>query len=229
MFTDDEFLPVSLIQHLLFCERRAALVHIERLWADNFFTMEGTIFHRKVDGDLPVESRGDVRVSRGLMLRSMELGMIGRADVVEFHLICDREKFDVDEPASGIRLENTAGLWRPFPVDYKRGRLRHEAGYEAQLCAQAICLEEMMGVAVPEGALFYGRTRRRKHVVFDKKLRQTTRQAAARLHELIASGKTPPAHYGKKCRDCSLADICMPKVAGAGKSATRYLSGVFKE
>jgi CRISPR-associated exonuclease Cas4 len=123
-----------------------------------------------------------------------------------------------------VPLGDAYGLWRPFPVDYKRGRLRHEEGFEIQLCAQALCIEEMLGVAVPVGAIFYGKPRRRLEVIFDADIRKRTEQAAFRLHDLFRSGQTPPARYEKKCENCSLTDLCMPKVTGTAKSVAKYLS-----
>jgi CRISPR-associated exonuclease Cas4 len=219
-FSEDEFLPLSVLADLLFCERRAALHQIERVWEENLFTVEGSHLHQKVDDDLPVESRGHVRISRGLMLRSMSMGLVGKADVVVFHRT---------EIAQGISLAGVSGLWRPYPVDYKRGRIRHEVGFEVQLCAQALCLEEVLGCPVPEGALFYGKNRRRQVVRFDHQLRGETGEAATRLHELVRSGKTPPARYEKKCESCSLLNICLPKAAGAGKSVGRYLARILAE
>ncbi len=220
IFLEEDLLPLSLLADLLFCERRAALHQIERAWEDNLFTVEGTHLHKKVDDDLPVESRGDVRISRGLMLRSLRMGLIGKADVVEFHRLGDE---------SGIYLERGAGLWGPYPVDYKRGRMRREKGFEIQLCAQALCLEEMLHCPVPEGALFYGKNRRRQVVSFDEQLRRETEEAAARLHALVRSGRTPPARYAKKCESCSLINLCMPKVTGVRKNVGRYLSRVLAD
>jgi len=227
IYAEDELLPLSLIQHLLFCERRAALIQIEGIWQDNLFTVEGTHLHQKVDDDLPVESRGDLRITRGLLLHSRELGLSGKADVVEFCRIADvggAQYSSSGALAAAIPLSGSSGLWRPYPVDYKRGRLRHEEGFEAQLCAQALCLEEMLRVAVPEGAIYYGKPRRRLVVVFDDSLRTKTREAARRLHELVSSGRTPQARYEKKCESCSLLSVCMPKVTGSGRSAQEYIA-----
>ncbi|OGQ95099.1 MAG: CRISPR-associated protein Cas4 [Deltaproteobacteria bacterium RIFOXYD12_FULL_57_12] len=232
IFTEEELLPLSLIQHLLFCQRRAALVEIEGLWEDNLFTVEGTHLHQKVDDDLSLESRGDLRVTRGLMLHSFELGLSGKADVVEFHRLSEAAVVSSLTPegkAVGIPVAGARGVWRPYPVDYKRGRLRYEEGFEAQLCAQALCLEEMLGVAVPEGAIYYGKPRRRLVVMFDDHLRTNTRDAARRLHELVGSGKTPQARYEKKCDSCSLLSLCMPKVTGSTKSVSKYLSRVLAD
>ena len=216
-FSEDDLLPIRALADLVFCERRAALHHIEAIWQDNVFTVEGTYMHQRVHSEEPVESRGEVRTARGLRLRSLRLGLTGVADVVEFHRL--------PEPAqSGVALPGVRGLWRPFPVEYKRGRSRREEGYEVQLCAQALCLEEMLGAAIPAGAVFYGQPRRRLEVVFSDELRRETETAAARLHELTRAGRTPVARYEKKCESCSLLSQCMPKTTGAGKSVERYLA-----
>ena len=149
------------------------------------------------------ESRGDVRIARGLRLRSLRLGLIGQADVVEFH--------------------RRGNIWSPFPVEYKRGKPKTGSFDTVQLCAQALCLEEMKSVAIPAGALFYGTTRRRVEVAFDPALRELTINTVERLHSLVASGATPPAVYEKKCEHCSLFSLCLPKTAGQHKSATAYL------
>lgn len=226
-FSEENFLPLSVLADLLFCERRAALHQIEGIWEDNLFTVEGSILHHKADGDLPVESRGEVRVTRGLLVRSLALGLTGKADVVEFHHVADEQApwAACDQTLqAAISLKGVRGLWRPFPVEYKRGRLRHEEGFEVQLCAQALCIEEMLSVAVPAGAIYYGKPHRRLEVVFDAALREKTKHAATRLHELIRAGKTPPARFEKKCKSCSLFDICMPRVTDASKSVSKYLA-----
>lgn len=225
MYSEEDLLPVSGIQHLLFCERRAALLQVDGLWADNVFTAEGSILHARADTDMPVESRGDLRVARGLLLRSLALGLTGKADVVEFHRV-PAKTCSANRLANGIALAGASGLWRPFPVEYKRGRLRREEGYEAQLCAQALCLEEMLGVGVPQGAIFFGKNRRRKAVVFDDGLRRLTTDAAGRLHEIIRSATLPRARYAKKCRSCSMIDLCLPKVTGADGSVGRYMASI---
>lgn len=204
MYSEDELLPISSLQHLIFCERRAMLVLVEGLWGENIFTAEGRHVHERAD-DGQIETRRDVRVARGLRLRSLKLGLTGKADVVEFHLDT------------------------PYPVEYKRGHLRREEGYEIQLCAQAICLEEMLGIYIPEGALFFGKPRRRLNINFDDGLRLKTEVAAARLHELTKAGRTPTARYEKKCESCSLLDHCMPKAVGRRMSVERYLTAVIAD
>ena len=201
MHTEADLLPLSGLQHLLYCERRAALVHLEHLWEENLFTAEGRVMHERVH-EVGAEQRGSVRVARGLRIRSLRLGLIGQADVVEFHRCPD-----------GARV--------PVPIEYKRGKPKANRCDEVQLCAQALCLEEMLQVQVPRGALFYGRSRRRTEVAFDTELRQLTEQAAARLHELIRSRLTPAAVYEKKCDTCSLFAVCLPK---SSRRAAEYVA-----
>ena len=205
MYTEDDLLPLSALQHLIFCERQCALIHIEQAWSENLFTAEGRIMHERVHEE-GSESRGAIRIERGVPLRSLRLGLIGKADVVEFH-------------------RQTDGSWLPFPVEYKRGKPKKDDSDRVQLCAQSLCLEEMLGVGMQKGALFYGKNRRRAEVVFDDVLRKTTEEAAVRLHELIASGQTPKPVYAKKCDSCSLVGMCLPKTVGKRRSVQRYLSG----
>lgn len=214
-FAEDDLLPLSALQHLLFCERQAALIHLERLWAENPLTMEGRQLHEQVD-HAPGESRGDVRLARALPLRSLRLGLVGKADLVELHRL----------PAGaageqGAALPGVSGAWRPFPVEYKRGRPKAHHADLVQLCAQALCLEEMLGTPVPAGALFYGQTRRRLDVPFDAALRRETEEAAARLHRLLGSGVTPLPVREPKCDQCSLIHLCLPDAPS--HSARRFL------
>lgn len=203
MFAEDELLPISALQHLMFCERQCALIHVEQAWDENRLTAEGRALHERVH-DAGNESRGDVRIARGVRLRSLQLGLIGMADVIEFH--------------------KTGKEWKPFPVEYKRGKPKTEHCDRVQLCAQAICLEEMLQNAIPAGALFYGTTHRREDVAFDQALRNLTESTSERLHCLVNRGITPPAVYEKKCESCSLFSVCMPKTAGKHKSAKEYLA-----
>ncbi len=202
-------LPISGLNHLIYCERRAALVHIEHLWQENLFTSEGKVLHEKVDEGRG-ESRPGVRITRSLQLRSESLGLHGVADVVELHRRPD-------------------GGWQPFPVEYKRGKPKAHDADLVQLCAQAICLEECFATPVPEGALFYGQTRRRLDVVFDEGLRELTRRTAARLHELIDGGVTPRAVREKKCEACSLLEICLPEAMSRPRGAAAWNAREFAE
>lgn len=205
MYTEDDLIQLSSLQHFIYCERQCALIHIEQIWTENLFTAEGRIMHEKADSN-KFESRGNVRIDYSVPLRSLKLGLIGKADVVEFHKQGDK--------------------WIPFPVEYKRGKPKIDDCDKVQLCAQAICLEEMLKVEIPEGALFYGQTRRRENVVFDEKLRLETEDTAKKVHELIELGITPKAEYSKKCNKCSLLELCMPKVSN---KASKYLAKIIEE
>ncbi|MCX5999795.1 MAG: CRISPR-associated protein Cas4 [Chloroflexi bacterium] len=222
MYDEDELLPISGLQHLLFCERRAALVHLEGSWNENAATAEGAILHEQAH-EAGTEGRGDIRIARGLRLRSLTMGLTGMADVVEFRRLPDGGL------SGGIRLDGSDGLWQPFLVEYKRGTLRHEEGYEIQLCAQAMCLEEMLKVEIRCGSIFYGKTRRRLEIAFDADLRHRTEEAAARLHELVGAGVTPKAVYSPKCQQCSLFDLCLPAALGRKRDIHRYLASALAE
>lgn len=210
MYSESDLLPISALQHIIFCERQCALIHIERQWAENRLTAEGHILHERADKE-EVESRGNLRISRSLYIHNLAIGLYGRADVVEFHRGND-----------GVTLPGVEGLWKPFPVEYKRGKPKTDHCDEIQLCAQALCLEEMLNVNISEGALYYGTPRRRNLVLFDSTLREQTITAAEKLHLLIRSEKTPPAFYQKKCDNCSLIEICMPKIKKM-KNADTYI------
>lgn len=198
---DDDPLPLSALQHAVYCLRQAALIHVERLWEENRFTAEGRVLHARVDEQGARYSRGVRRVS-ALPLSCRRLGLAGVADLVEFRKSADGET--------------------PFPVEYKRGKAKLHRADEAQLCAQALCLEEMTGRAVPEGALFYAQTRRRVAVPFDAALRKLTEETALALRDVIRSGATPIAQYEKrKCDACSLLDLCRPKISGRSAAGWR--------
>lgn len=189
----DDFNPLSGLQHVVFCERQCALIHVEGVWTENLYTAAGRVEHERVH-DPAGEVRSDLRIFRALPLRSERLGVVGIADVVEFV------------------LEKDSDVWRPFPVEYKHGAKGRRLADRVQLCAQAIALEEMLGLDVPRGALFYRRSNRRLNVEFDEALRKQTMAAAERFHQLIEQRLTPPASYSKKCEQCSLRDACMPEV-----------------
>jgi len=209
------------LQHLAFCERQWALIHIEQQWEENRLTAEGRVLHERVH-EAGTEARGGVVTARGLHLRSLRLGLSGIADVVEFHRAEEGE-------ADTAPVPGREGRWRPFPVEYKRGRPKAGACDEVQLCAQAICLEEMLGVGIAGGALFYGASRRRCDVRFDGGLRKKTEELARRMHELYQARATPPAEYGKKCERCSLYDRCVPRAAGKRGAVKRYLARALRD
>ncbi len=203
MVHPDDLIQLSALQHYAFCPRQCAVIHVEQVWTENRLTAEGRIMHEHVH-DEGNESRGDVRIERGVSLRSLEMGLIGKADVIEYH-----------------RQHN--GTWQAFPVEYKRGKPKPDDSDKIQLCAQAMCLEEMLNVRIPTGALFYGKTRRRLDVAFDEALRQETQEAAQKTHELIESGKTPKPEYSKRCESCSLMAECMPKTIQKKRSVESYI------
>jgi CRISPR-associated exonuclease Cas4 len=202
-FAEDDLLPLSALQHLLFCERQCALIHIEGVGSENRLTVEGQQLHERADSGT-TETRGSVRTARALPLRSLRLGLSGRADVVEFHHGDGGEVVQV------------------VPVEYKRGRPKRDHSDEVQLCAQALCLEEMLGLRIEGGALFYGQTRRRTDVSFTDELRRITESSAVRLHTLIGSRVTPRVKREAKCDGCSLIDWCLPDVTGGRRSAAMY-------
>lgn len=214
MFTEDELLPISALQHLTFCERQWGLIHLEGAWEENRLTAEGRLLHDRAH-ETESEVRGDLRIARGLRLRSLRLGLVGMADVVEFHRVSIGK--------DGVKLEGVSGLWQPFIVEYKRGRPKIGYEDEVQLCAQALCLEEMLGVAIPSAAFFYGQPRRRQDVLLNTAIRGETEALAARLHELTLAGKTPMAEYSPRCKSCSLIDICLPAATCGQQSAREYL------
>ena len=170
MYHEEDLLPISALQHYIFCPRRCALVHIEQQWQENVFTAEGQNLHLKTHAE-QTENRPGVRIVRGLRIHSFRLGLIGQADVVEFQ-----------QSETGIKLAGAEGYWQPFPVEYKRGILKRRFEYTVQLCAQAICLEEMTQAHIPDGAIYYGQSKRRSEVEFDENLRNRTAKYAEKLH-----------------------------------------------
>lgn len=209
-----DYLPLSALQHFAYCRRQFALIHLERLWEENLFTAEGRVLHERANSG-EAETRRDLHIARTLRLRSRQLGVVGVADVVEF------KRVEIAE--NGMALPGRDGLWRPFPVEYKRGRSKREDWDRIQLCAQGICLEEMLGVAISEGALYYGKPHRREAVQIDAALRRKTFELAEHMHEVWAARRTPLPEPGPKCERCSLADVCMPNAGSASDYLRRVL------
>ena len=209
MYHENDYLMLSALQHYLFCPRQCALIHVEQTWEENRLTTLGNILHERVH-EAGREKRGDVITARGVALSSARLGLSGQADVVEFH-----------RGATGCALPRESGRWQPFPVEYKRGKPKKDDCDAVQLCAQAICLEEMLGCAIPGGALFYGEPRHRFDVAFDEALRRDTEACAAAAHALLASGVTPPPVAGKQCGSCSLNERCLPETLSKRLSGYR--------
>jgi CRISPR-associated exonuclease Cas4 len=198
MFSEEDLISLSALQHTMFCPRQCALIHLEQVWEENRFTAEGKVLHERVDEEHR-ERRKQNRTEYSLPLRSLEWGLIGVADVVEF----------------------TLGTNRPYeavvPVEYKRGKAKEADVDRVQLCAQALCLEEMFKTQVPSGAFYYLQDHRRTPVDFTSELRQTTLAVVQETRALLASKITPRPVYEKaKCDRCSLADLCMPQAFGGG-------------
>ncbi|SEF72019.1 CRISPR-associated protein Cas4 [Nitrosomonas ureae] len=199
---------LSRLQHYLYCPRQFALIELENIWIENQFTAEGQVLHQRVN-QADQQKRGAVRTARALRLANAELRIEGVADVVEYH-----------QQADGTEI--------PFPIEYKRGKPKAHRADEVQLCAQALCLEEMHGVAIPEGALFYGEVRRRHPVIFDAELRNLTLQTILACRDIVQTNITPHAIYqARKCNGCSLIDQCHPK--DFGKSASAWLAEQLKK
>ncbi len=189
---DDNLIPISALQHYLYCPRQCALIHVEQLWAENRQTAEGKLLHERADRP-QVEQRHGVRTITAMPLINLTLGITGIADVVELHQGSEGE--------------------RAFPVEYKRGRPKSHRADEVQLCAQALCLEAMLGHPLEQGALFYGQTRRHVQVIFDAELRQLTQDVIHATRSMIDSGRTPLAEYqAKRCDACSLIELCQPRL-----------------
>lgn len=204
--SEDELVMISALQHYFFCPRQCALIHVEQQWVENVYTAEGRVMHERVH-TAAKESRKKVKVEFDVPIRSLELGLIGRADIVEFHL-------------------QDNGVWQPFPVEYKRGRPKKDSCDKVQLCAQAICLEEMLGRDVPAGALYYGKKKRRVEVVFDKDLRQETADTAGALHTLLSRTITPEPTVTPACESCSFYELCLPQISGKKGKVSKYMEGL---
>mgnify|MGYP002725599693 CR=1 FL=1 len=218
-YNEDNLLPISGLQHLAYCPRQFALIHIEQQWEENRYTAEGQLLHQRVDQEHR-ESRGSIHIAHALRLRSLQHGLTGIADVVEFHRTA--------EGKGGINLQGKQGQWIPYPVEYKRGRPKKDNIDAVQLCAQALCLEEMLSIEVPVGALFYGKTRRRKETTFTGSLREETQELTQAMHQLVIEQATVVAEKSKKCEQCSLLSICMP-TDGESVKVKSYIEQLFSD
>ena len=216
-FPESDFLQLSGLQHFTFCRRQWALIHVEQQWKENLRTVQGNILHERAHDEAQRERRGDTLIIRGLRISSAELGVSGACDVVEFH-----------RAPTGAVLNGEDGCWQPYPVEYKRGKSKEGDEDRLQLCAQAMCLEEMLCYPIPEGALFYGESRRRERVVFDDSLRTAVRSALAEMHQYIRRGYTPKVKTGKHCNACSLKELCLPALC-RNTSAKAYIQKHLRE
>lgn len=214
MYREEDYLMISGLQHFAFCRRQWALIHIEQQWAENYRTVDGKIMHTKAHDSGFREKRGDVVITRAMKISSAELGISGECDVVEFH-----------KSPNGIYIPSLDGRYSVIPVEYKRGQPKENNCDELQLCAQAICLEEMLCCEIPEAHLYYGETRRRYTVNLDKILRDKTAELIHEMHQLYERQHTPKVKRTKACNACSLKDICLP-VLNKERSAAEYIKGI---
>lgn len=201
MYAEEDYLMLSGIQHFAFCNRQWALIHIEQQWAENYRTTAGELMHKKAHEEGSFEKRGDLLIVRGMRIASHVLGVSGQCDVVEFH-----------RSEEGIDLFGYAGKWNPVPIEYKHGTPKENNADERQLCAQAVCLEEMFQTSIAEGFLYYGENRRRSRVEFTEELRSQTLETARKMHEMFRRGHTPSVKTSKRCKACSLEHLCLPKL-----------------
>jgi CRISPR-associated exonuclease Cas4 len=206
---DDDPVAISALQHLLYCQRQFALIYLERQWLENRFTAEGRVLHERAN-ESGVSIRKGVRHTRSMPIRSLRYGIAGVADVVELH--------------------QEGGSLRPFPVEYKRGKPKRHRADEVQLCAQALCLEEMFNCSINEGALFYGTTKRREVITFDTELRRITVKSVSDARLILSSNRTPlPVYEARKCDSCSLKDVCCPEELTSPPSASAWLTEIVSE
>lgn len=217
IYSEEEYLQLSGLQHFRFCRRQWALIHIEHQWAENYRTIDGAILHENAHDTSFRESRGDVLTTRGGSVYSAALGVSGQCDVLEYR-----------RGSTGIPLAGREGLWQPYPVEYKRGKPREDTGDTLQLCGQAMCLEAMLCCDIPEGALYYGEIRRRVPVTFSPELREQVRSYLAEMHQLYRRGYTPRVKPSKSCNACSLKELCLPKLMKS-RSVSAYLKAAMEE
>lgn len=217
-YRECDFLQISGIQHFAFCRRRWALIHIEGLWAENLRTVNGEIFHERAHDPSLSEKRGDLITVRALRVFSSELEISGECDVVEFRR----------DDENGAKLRGRDGRWMPTPIEYKSGSSKAGDADRLQLCAQAMCLEEMLGVEIELGYMFYGETHRREKVYINAELRQAVKDAVSEMHSYMSRGYTPKVKTGKFCNACSLKELCLPALC-KNKSAAEYIDSAIGE
>ena len=211
-YQPDELLPLSGIQHFCFCRRQWALIHVEQQWQENVLTVEGKLMHERADNPFFSEVRKGVIIARAMPVASYRLGLNGVCDVVEFTPSQD-----------GVNLPGRQGRFQPAPVEYKHGKEKQDESDEAQLCAQAICLEEMLSTNIPVGYLYYGELRHRVEVELTDELRKLVYKMSEEMHAYFERGYTPQVKPSKACRACSLEEICMPALQGKVMAASKYI------
>lgn len=214
---EEDYLMISGLQHFSFCRRQWALIHVENQWEENLRTVEGELFHKRAHEEELTEKRGDLLVTHGMKVASRTMGVTGVCDVVEFH-----------QDPDGIALRSWDGFWKPYPVEYKKGLPKAVDADRLQLCAQAMCLEEMLVCSIPEGSLFYGESRRREEVEFSTCLRSQVEKMFREMHDYFQRGYTPKSKRTKSCNACSLKEVCLPQL-GKSLSVQEYLNNAMRE
>ncbi len=216
-YNEDDYLLLSGIQHFAFCRRQWALIHIEQQWDENLRTVEGHIMHERAHDEKIVEKRNGVIIARSIAVSSHKLGLSGFCDVVEFQ-----------ENPEGIKLYKHRGVYLPVPIEYKRGKPKENGEDELQLCAQAMCLEEMLACQIMKGYLFYGETKRRTEVFFSDELRESVRNMTEEMHQMYHRNYTPKVKTGPQCKSCSLKELCLPKLC-KNKKVAEYIDKRLKD
>jgi CRISPR-associated exonuclease Cas4 len=211
-YSPDDLLMLSGIQHFQFCRRQWALIHVENLWQENVLTVEGKLLHQRADDPFFNETRNGTITARSMPVASYKLGLYGICDVVEF-----------TPSPEGVHLPGREGGFQPVPVEYKHGKEKLDPCDEVQLCAQAICLEEMLSTHIPVGYLYYGKTHHRVEVDLTEMLRNLVRDIAEEMHSYFDRGYTPKVKPSKACKSCSLADICLPVLQENIQPASKYI------
>lgn len=221
LYSDEDMLMLSGIQHFRFCPRQWALIHIEQQWDDNRLTIEGELMHKHVDNPFYRQKCGDFISLRSVHIASHELGLYGITDVVELH--------PTEEKCNFITHPHYPGKWTVYPIEYKHGSPKRNEVDEVQLAAQAMCLEEQYNIQISHGALFYGETQHRMEVAITEEIRNIVRSCAESMHEIFQSGKLPTINSGKHCRKCSLQNICMPEVADCTRVSYYLKQNLYEE
>lgn len=200
-YPESEYLQLSALQHFAFCRRQWGLIHLEQQWVENYHTADGRLGHKNAHDGLHSESRPNRIITRGMAISSPSLGISGECDIVEFNAT-----------SNGIYLAGKPGLWQPYPIEYKRtGKAATQADH-LQLCAQTMCLEEMLCCVIPEGAIYSIATKKRTSVLLDEALRAQVTDFLAEMHALTKRGHTPRVKKSKACAACSLQEVCLPKL-----------------
>lgn len=216
-YREEDYLMLSGIQHFAFCRRQWALIHIEQQWQENEYTVEGELLHKRAHDTYLSEKRNGMLISRGLPVHSRTMGVSGICDIVEFQ-----------ESVNGVQLYGHRGLYRVYPVEYKKGGPKDTVIDILQLTAQAMCLEEMLATDIPEGALYYGETHQREKITFTEELRERVRIDFDEMHRLLEKSQTPSVKWSKSCNACPLRDLCIPKL-GKAPSVKSYIGKIIAE